>query len=125
MSDIGYTREHEWLRLETDGSVTVGITDYAQDQLGDIVYVELPAVGAAVVAGDQIVVIESVKAVGEIALPIAGSVAAVNETLADEPERVNSEPMESGWLIRVTPAAPVSPQEFMNADTYADYIASL
>lgn len=101
MNELRFTKDHEWLRLDSDGLVTIGITDHAQDQLGDVVFVQLPEVGAVFSAGDEAVVIESVKAAGEIHLPAAGKVVAVNSALADEPATVNEDPHGEGWFLRV------------------------
>ena len=100
--DLYYSKEHEWLRLEGDGSATIGITDHAQQELGDIVYVELPDPGSALEADDVMGSVESVKAVSEIFSPVAGTVTAVNDALEDAPEVVNSDPYGDGWLIRLT-----------------------
>ena len=120
-----YTQEHEWLRVEADGSVTVGITDYAQEQLGDIVFVELPQVGSRVDAGANLVVIESVKAVGEVKLGLGGAVLAVNERLADEPELVNRAPLADGWLLRVKLDDGSLLDSLMDGNAYQVYIAEL
>ncbi len=125
MSDLQYTKDHEWLRPESDGSLTVGITDYAQEQLGDVVYVELPEIGAALDVGAQAAVVESVKAVGEIAMPLNATVAAVNERLADEPELVNGDPLGDGWLMRITPAGDGGDAEFLDEAAYQAFVASL
>lgn len=122
---IRYTTDHEWLRTEDDGTLTVGITDYAQEQLGDIVYVELPEVGREISAGELLVVIESVKAVGEIKIPCAATVRAINETLADQPELVNSDAAGSGWLVRIEPADGDALAGLMDDKAYQDYLASL
>ncbi len=103
---LRYTQTHEWLRQEADGSVTVGITDHAQAQLGDLVYVELPAIGKALAAGDACAVVESVKAAADVYAPLAGSVLAVNDTLSGAPEQVNQDPYGAGWLLRVSGALP-------------------
>jgi glycine cleavage system H protein len=103
---LRYTQTHEWLRQEADGSVTVGITDHAQAQLGDLVYVELPAVGKALAAGDACAVVESVKAAADVYAPLAGSVLAVNDALTGAPELVNQDPYGAGWLMRVSGAVP-------------------
>ena len=100
MSDIRYTNDHEWARLE-DRLVTVGITDYAQDQLGELVYVELPAVGTAVNQGDEAAVIESVKAAGDVKSPVTGKIVEITESLNDSPESVNDDPTGNGWFYRV------------------------
>lgn len=99
--DLQYTKEHEWLRREDDGSVTIGITDHAQSALGDLVYVELPEVGQDVEAEGEMAVVESVKAASDVYAPIAGTVVAVNEALADDPEIINSDPYGEGWIVRM------------------------
>lgn len=101
MSTLKYTEDHEWLRLEGDNVVTVGITDHAQNALGDIVFVQLPDVGTSFVAGDEAAVIESVKAAGELNMPLAGTVVEVNEALSDAPATVNEDPLGAGWFIRI------------------------
>ncbi|KJH79582.1 MULTISPECIES: glycine cleavage system protein GcvH [Pseudomonadaceae] len=101
-SDLRYAASHEWARLEADGSVTVGISDHAQEALGDVVYVELPEIGQQLTAGQQAGVVESVKAASDIYAPISGEVVAVNEQLTDSPEMVNSEPYGS-WFFRLQP----------------------
>ena len=102
-ADLKYTKTHEWARLNPDGSVTVGITNYAQTQLGDMVFVELPELGRRVTAGEECAVVESVKAVSEVYSPLAGEVTAVNEALTEEPELVNQDPYGEGWLFRLQP----------------------
>jgi len=100
MSERRYTKQHEW--LEIDGTlITIGVTDFAQNQLGDIVFVELPEVGAELSAGDEAIVIESVKAAGEIGFPFDGVVESVNELLADAPETINADPLAAGWMMKV------------------------
>ncbi len=101
MTTLKYTEDHEWLRLEGNGEVTIGITDHAQNALGDIVFVQLPDVGASFAAGDEAAVIESVKAAGELKMPLAGAIVAVNEVLADAPATVNEDPLGDGWFIRI------------------------
>ena len=105
-AELKYANSHEWARLESDGIVVVGITDHAQDALGDIVFIELPESGADVDAGAEIAVVESVKAASDIYSPISGEVVEVNSALEDEPELVNSSPYEDGWLftVRVNPS---------------------
>jgi len=117
--DLKYAATHEWVRLEEDGSVTIGITDHAQDLLGDIVFVELPEEGATVSARDEISVIESVKAVSDIYAPLSGEVIAVNEDLADSPETVNSDPYGEGWLCRILPSDLAELDELLDAEGYA------
>ena len=125
MSTMKFTTDHEWLRFEDDKRVTVGITDYAQDQLGDIVYVELPEVGTQFNVGDQIMVIESVKAVGEINAPLNGAITAVNERLVDQPEIVNSDPLADGWLFTFEPQGDVSADALLDPEAYDALVAAL
>ena len=100
--DLQYTKEHEWLRREDDGSVTVGITDHAQAALGDLVYVELPEEGQELELGGEMAVVESVKAASDVYAPIShGTVVAVNEDLADDPEKINADPYGDGWIVRI------------------------
>ena len=102
-ADLKYTETHEWARLNPDGSVTVGITDHAQTQLGDMVFVELPEPGRTVTAGEECAVVESVKAASDVYSPLAGEVTAVNEALTDQPELVNQDPYGEGWLFQLQP----------------------
>jgi glycine cleavage system H protein len=118
--DLKYTKSDEWVRLEGD-TVTIGITDYAQDQLNDIVYVELPGVGDTLEAGNALGIVESVKAASDIYTPLAGEIAAINEELEDNPELINTDPFGKGWLIKlkVRDAAPLA--AMMDAAAYATY----
>ena len=125
MSTLKFTAEHEWLRVEDDGSLGLGITDYAQEQLGDIVYVELPEIDARFETGDDLAVIESVKAVGEIKMPLAGAVQAVNDRLADEPEIVNQDPLGAGWLLRIAADDISGLEALMDETAYQAYIDGL
>lgn len=125
MSKTSYTQEHEWLRVEADGLVTVGITDYAQDHLGDLVFVQLPEVGKELAKGDEAAVIESVKTAGEIMMPAAGTVAEINATLADEPGKVNEDPMGGGWFFKFKPASAAELDGLMDEAGYKAYIESL
>jgi glycine cleavage system H protein len=125
MSSVRFTEDHEWLRLEDDGTVTIGITDYAQDQLGDIVYIELPNVGDMLSSGSEAAVIESVKAAGEIKTAIGGEVLAVNNTLADKPEAVNLDPTDSGWFFKLAPDDVDELDQFMDEETYQEFIKDL
>lgn len=118
-SELHYTATHEWIRVEEDHSVTIGITDHAQDLLGDIVFIELPEEGSTVAAKDELSVIESVKAASDIYAPVSGEIIAVNEGLADAPETVNSSPYEEGWICRILPSNPAELEELLDADTYA------
>ena len=103
--DLKYTKDHEWVRLEADGNVTVGITDHAQEQLGDLVFVELPQVGAKLTGGKDCAVVESVKAASDVYAPVGGEVVAANNKLADAPETINQDPYGEGWMFRVKPDA--------------------
>lgn len=121
--DLKYTNEHEWLRQEEDGSVTIGITDHAQSALGDLVYVELPEVGQDVESGGEMAVVESVKAASDVYAPISGSVIAVNEALADDPEKINADPYGDGWIVRMQPSGDDS--ETMSPDEYQVFLDEL
>ena len=103
-ADLKYTKSHEWVRTLPDGTVEIGITDHAQHALGDLVFVEVPAAGRTVAAGEACAVVESVKAASDVYAPLAGEVTAGNEALAAQPETVNSEPYGAGWLMRLRPA---------------------
>ena len=122
-SEYRYTQEHEWVKLDKDGA-TVGITHHAQDQLGDVVFVELPEVGAKLQAGSPFGAVESVKAVSDIYAPISGDITAVNEELLDAPERINDDPHGEGWIIRMTVFDPKEVEELMDAGKYAEYVAA-
>lgn len=120
--DYRYTKEHEWIKA--DGATgTIGITDYAQHELGDVVFVELPKVGAQLKAGQSLGTVESVKAVSEIFTPVSGEVTETNPALADAPEKINSDPHGSAWLIKIRLADPKEPASLMNAAAYEAYIA--
>jgi glycine cleavage system H protein len=123
MSIIKYTEDHEWVRLEDDGTATVGITYYAQDTLGDIVYVELPEVGAYFAQGDAACVVESVKAAADVKMPVSGRVLALNEVLPDQPELVNSAPEEEGWFIRIELDSTAELDKLMDESQYQAHIA--
>ncbi len=122
MSELKFTEEHEWLRLEDDGAVSIGISHYAQEQLGDVVYVELPTVGETLTVGSEAAVIESVKAAGEIKMPINGEVIAVNESLSDEPELVNADPLGAGWLLKIETDDTHALEQLMDEGAYSDFI---
>ena len=125
MSGVRYTKDHEWILME-DGDVgVIGITDYAQDQLGELVYVELPTVEDSVDAGGEVVVIESVKAAGEVKAPVSGTVVAINEALVDEPEKVNNDPMGEGWFIKLKISDSGELDALMDEDAYKEYTDSL
>ena len=116
--DLRYTSEHEWLRQEEDGSVTVGITDHAQSALGDLVYVELPEVGQELEAGEEMAVVESVKAASDVYSPISGLVLEINVDLADEPEKINTDPYGDGWIVRLKSPSNIDLSDIMNPDAY-------
>jgi glycine cleavage system H protein len=118
LPDLRYAKSHEWLKLESDGSVTIGITDFAQDSLGDITYVQLPKVGATLKAGETFGVVESVKAASDLYAPVAGTVLAVNSALESAPETVNSAPYAAGWMLKLKPADPAAAQELLDASAY-------
>jgi glycine cleavage system H protein len=120
--DLLYTSEHEWLRREDDGSVTIGVTDHAQAALGDFVYVELPEVGQDVDSGGDMAVVESVKAASDVYAPIDGSIVAVNEELADDPEKINADPYGDGWIVRVQPNDAIDESALMTPDAYQELL---
>ncbi len=124
MATVKYTKEHEWIRVE-DGVGVIGITDYAQEQLGDIVYVELPEVGAGMTKGADAAVIESVKAASEIYAPVGGKVTEVNQNLADNPGTVNTDAMGEGWFFKMTIADTGEMDGLMDEDAYQEYVESL
>lgn len=117
-SELKIASSHEWARLEEDGTVTVGITDHAQEALGDVVFVELPDMGDTVSAGVEAGVVESVKAASDIYAPIGGEVIAVNEQLEDEPETVNSDPYNDGWFYKLQPSDPTELDALLSPDDY-------
>ncbi len=117
-SDLKYVASHEWLRLEEDGTITIGITDHAQDLLGDVVFVELPEVGAVVEADQEIAVVESVKAASDVYAPISGEIVEINEELVDNPELANEDPYGKAWFFKVKPANPADYDSLMSADEY-------
>jgi glycine cleavage system H protein len=125
MSELRFTEEHDWLRMNEDGTATVGITDYAQKQLGDLVYVGLPEVGAAFEQGAEVAVIESVKAASELKMPVAGKVVAVNESLVDEPGQVNSDPLGAGWFVKIKVADTAAASGLLDETAYAKYVEGL
>ena len=117
-TELKYARSHEWARLEADGSITVGISDHAQEALGDVVFVELPEVGTGLSAGNEAGVVESVKAASDVYAPVSGEVLAVNPLLEDSPETVNSDPYTEGWFYRLQPS---DSSELENLLSAADY----
>ncbi|MDG1937382.1 MAG: glycine cleavage system protein GcvH [Pseudomonadales bacterium] len=123
-SELRYAASHEWARIEEDGSIVIGITDHAQAQLGDVVYIELPDMGQILSAGEEAGVVESVKAASDVYAPISGEVIAINEKLEDEPETVNSEPYEDGWFYKLQPADTVELDSLLTSDAYAEVVSS-
>ena len=121
MKTMVYTRDHEWLEF-SDSEVVIGITQHAQEQLGDVVFVELPEVGDELMQGEEAVVIESVKAAGEIAAPLTGTVVAVNESLVDAPELLNSDPEVEGWILKLASTGDVEMSDFMDQSQYQEFI---
>jgi glycine cleavage system H protein len=119
-NELKYASSHEWARLEEDGSVTVGITDHAQQALGDVVYVEHPEVGQTVSAGSEAGVVESVKAASDIYAPVSGTIAAVNDALEDAPETVNQDPYGDGWFFRIEPDDAGELDDLLDAEAYGD-----
>ncbi len=122
-NNLRYTKDHEWARAEANGTVTIGITTHAVDQLGDITMVSLPAVGASVTAGERFGDVDSVKAVSELFAPISGTVVAVNEHLNDSPEAVNAEPYGVGWMLKVRPSDPAALDDLLSAEQYIRHVA--
>ncbi|MDJ0893643.1 MAG: glycine cleavage system protein GcvH [Alphaproteobacteria bacterium] len=124
MSQVRFTDQHEWVRVDGDIG-TLGISDYAQQQLGDLVYVELPDVGKTVAKGDEIAVVESVKAASEIYAPVGGEVTEVNASVVDEPSAVNASPMDNGWLVKLKIADAAELEALMDEDAYKTYVDGL
>lgn len=122
-ADLHYTASHEWVRQEGDGTVTIGITDFAQEALGDLVFVELPDVGRSLKAGEACAVVESVKAASDVYAPVAGEVTAVNEQLKDTPEAINADAF-SAWMFKLKPAGGADVGALMNAEAYKQNIAA-
>lgn len=118
--DLHYTDEHEWISKVGDSTVRIGVTDYAQDQLGDVVYVELPETGKEVEKDDLVVEIESTKSVGEVYAPFAGTIGAVNEAVASSPELVNTSPYGDGWLVEIEVTGEMSTDHLLDAAAYSD-----
>ena len=122
--ELKYAKSHEWARTNDDGSVTVGISDSAQDQLGDMVFIEVPEVGMTVTAGEACAVVESVKAASDVYAPIGGEIVEVNEDLADSPETVNNDAYGEGWIFRMEPSAAGELEALMDADAYEAFLAA-
>jgi len=120
MSDLKYTKEHEWVRMEGDVAV-IGISAFAQEALGDVVFVELPEIGKSLEAGEQAAVVESVKAASEVYAPLAGEVVEINETLNDDPSAVNSDPTGKGWFLKMKPSDPADLESLMDEAAYRKF----
>ena len=123
-TELQYTKEHEWVRKESDNIFTIGITEHAQELLGDMVYIELPDEGDALVAGEEAGVAESVKAASDIFSPLTGEVTEINEELADAPEMVNSNPYDDGWFFKLKISDDSELSELLSADEYAEFVAN-
>ena len=123
-SELRYLRSHEWVRLEEDGTVTIGITHHAQEELGDVVFVELPEIGAILGAGEEAGAVESVKAASEIYAPLTGEIVDVNGTLEESPETVNGDPYNDGWFFKMKLEDEGELTDLLDADAYADFIDS-
>jgi glycine cleavage system H protein len=121
-ADLKYTKKHEWMRALPDGSVEVGITDHAQDALGDLVFVDVPEAGKKLAAGEPLAVVESVKAASDVYAPIAGTVTESNAALAGQPELINSDPYGAGWIARIKPSG--APEGLLSAADYAAHLAA-
>lgn len=122
--ELKYSKSHEWVRINDDGSVTIGITEHAQELMGDMVYVELPENGASLNQGDDCAVVESVKAASDVYAPIGGEILEVNDALADAPETINSDPYGEGWIFRMNPADSAEVDTLMDANAYEELVAS-
>lgn len=121
-SDLLYTKEHEWIKLESDGSCLVGITNHAQDSLGDVTFVEMPNLGQSFEKGSVFGVVESVKAASDLYMPISGEITGINEELNDSPEIVNTDPYRGGWIIRVAPSHDINSENLLDASAYKSEI---
>lgn len=124
MTAMRYTEDHEWVRVESDGTATIGITDHAQDALGDIVFIEMPGIDKHFAKGDAACVVESVKAAADVKMPIAGTVVAVNTALPDDPSKVNTDPMNDGWFLRMKPDNAADLDALMDEAAYTALIKS-
>ena len=123
--DLLYTTDHEWLRRNDDGTVTIGITEHAAEALGDLVYVELPEVGQDVESAGEMAVVESVKAASDVYAPIAGNIVAVNEELADDPEKINNDAFDDGWIVRIMPSGDIDESELLSPNDYQTLLDEL
>ncbi len=123
-TDLRYTSTHEWARKGDDGNIQVGISDYAQHALGDVVFIELPEIGTQIEAKDEVVVVESVKAASDIYAPVAGEIVRVNDALEDEPQLLNSEPYDKGWIFEIQPSDANAMDELLSAEQYQAHCAA-
>jgi len=123
-NDLKYTKSHEWVRVETDGTLTVGITDHAQALMGDMVYVDLPEAGRKLAAGKECAVVESVKAASDVYAPVAGEIAMSNATLSDAPETVNRDPYREGWIFKLKPTNAADVNGLLDAKAYEALVAA-
>ncbi len=123
-SDLRYTQSHEWVRANDDGTITIGITEHAQEQLGDLVFVETPEIDATFAAGEALGVVESVKAASDIYAPMGGKIVDANGELTDEPELINTDPYDTGWIYSMEPDDGTQVETLMDADAYEDFVAS-
>ena len=121
---LKYAKSHEWVRRESDGTLTVGITDHAQDLMGDLVYVELPQPGAQIAAGTECAVVESVKAASDVYSPVSGEITDANGALGDTPEMINKDPYGSGWMFKIRPSNPAEVDALLDAAAYDAQVAS-
>lgn len=122
--ELNYTKSHEWVRRNDDGSVTIGITDHAQDLMGDMVYVELPEVGVTLSVGDDCAVVESVKAASDVYAPLDGEVLEINDAVTDGPEVINNDPYGDGWMFRLQPSDDSQLDELLDAEAYEELVES-
>lgn len=122
--NLKYTKSHEWVRRESDGTLTVGITDHAQDLMGDLVYVELPEAGRKLTAGKEVAVVESVKAASDVYAPVSGEITASNAALADTPETINKDPYGEGWMFKIRPSNPADVNALLDAAAYDAQVAA-
>jgi glycine cleavage system H protein len=122
--NLKYTKTHEWVQVLDDGTITVGITDHAQDQLGDMVFIELPETGTTLNAGEDCAVVESVKAASDVYTPVSGEIIAANENIVDSPELVNKDPYGDGWIFRIKPSDESDMDNLLSASDYSEFVAT-
>ena len=125
MSDMYFTEDHVWVRLEGDGTATIGVSEYAQEQLGDIVFIDLPEVGAECSVGEEISLIESVKSTSDVFAPLTGVIVEINEALGEAPQLINDSALDDGWIFRIEVEDEQELEELMDADAYDEYTESL